>query len=102
MTGRLKECRRLSTRCEKTTEHDLVMIKIAAIRQMLKALSSTEPGLRRKCESSAEGKRVVAIRNTIDSLLIGPVTVCLSNPVLVRRRQFIPRHGDFLSGLCGR
>lgn len=36
--GKLKECRRIATRYEKTKEHYLAMIKIAAIRQMIKAL----------------------------------------------------------------
>ncbi len=36
--GRLKECRRIATRYDKTKEHYLAMIKIAAIRHLIKAL----------------------------------------------------------------
>jgi len=36
--GRLKECRRIATRYAKTKEHYVAMIKIAAIRHLIKAL----------------------------------------------------------------
>lgn len=36
--GKLKECRRIATRYEKTKEHYLAMIKIASIRQMIRTL----------------------------------------------------------------
>jgi len=36
--GRLKECRRIATRYEKTSEHYIAMIKIASIRQLIRNL----------------------------------------------------------------